>query len=348
MNAIHVTDARRILVLNRNHIGDCLLTTPLLRALKRGYPRAHITVSIPDSLRDLLVTNPHVDAILPRPDLNQWSEKFRFAFDIRGRDFDLIISLQEKSKFYAWATRYATLLRRGRPVTVALEHSRTRCHYQHHVSIRSDRHEVYKYLDIAEGLGCPVDRNPVLELATTQTARDRVDRLAAEQGFDADTRFIGLNPGATKDAKRWAAQRFAIVGERLSREFGLPVMVLGGPQDQERAELIAAGMGRRPLMSAGRAGLADTAALLERCAFLVTNDTGPMHMAVAMAVPVVALFGPTSPQKYGPFTRLKTVLRHEDPCPRCVEPCLHTITPDECIEAARKLYTAPPVRRVLQ
>jgi heptosyltransferase-1 len=80
----------------------------------------------------------------------------------------------------------------------------------------------------------------------------------------------------------------------------------------------------------------------------VTGDTGPMHMAVALAVPVVALFGPTSPVKFGPFTTLKTLLRLEEPCRKCPQPCLHAITVEECVEAALGLFrdTAYPVRRV--
>jgi ADP-heptose:LPS heptosyltransferase len=123
-------------------------------------------------------------------------------------------------------------------------------------------------------------------------------------------------------------------------------MIFGGPTDHSRANRIQELMEQPAIVVAGRTSLADTAALLERCQLLVTGDTGPMHMAVAMAVPVVAMFGPTSPLKFGPFTRLRTILRHEMPCAECQNPCLHTITADECVEAALKLYAAPPSRRV--
>ncbi|MGV3722141.1 MAG: glycosyltransferase family 9 protein [Actinomycetota bacterium] len=332
--------------MNRNHIGDCVLTTPLLRALKRRFPEAKLVVSIPASNGELLSTNPHVDEILVRPKLSSWGAKVRFAVDMRRHNYDLIISLQEKSMFYAWATWYTTLWNGQRPVTVVLHHKRTHRWYQHSVPVRADQHEVHKYLGIATTLDCPRERNPVLELTPTCEAREYVEELLGSNGFNADDRFIGINPGGSTAEKRWPPERFARTADRLHQETGLPIMIFGGPSDHRRAAEIARLMTCTPLVVAGRASLGHTAALLERCRMLVTGDTGPMHMAVAMAVPVVALFGPTNPIKFGPFTRLKTVLRHEMPCAECAHPCLHTITAEECVEAALQLHEPPPPRRV--
>lgn len=336
---------KNILVLNRNHIGDCLLTTPLLRALKRRFPRARVCVSIPASNNDLLITNPHVDEILIRPEISSWAAKFKFAGEIRRRDYDIIISLQEKSNFYAWATHYATLLKRPRPTTVGLDHPRTRAHYDHNVPVLQERHEVYKYLDIAALLGCPEERNPVLELTPPPASRERIGAIASLAGFNPDQRFIGINPGGTKPDKRWPVERFAEVADRCHNATGLPAMILGGPKDLDKAAAIQGAMTtHRPFVAAGKASLGDTAALLERCRLLVTGDTGPMHMAVALAVPVVALFGPTNPVKFGPFTSLATVLHHAEGCPECLGPCMHSISVQEAVEAAVQLYAAPPKR----
>lgn len=346
MQVVRLGNVRRILVLSRNRIGDCLLTTPLLRALKRRFPGAELSVSIPASNRDLLITNPHIDKIVIRPKETRWAAKIAFALEMRRNNYDLIISLQEKSMFYAWATWYTTLLNRRGPVTVSLDHKRTRRWYQHNVPIRGDQHEVHKYLAIATLLECPRDRNPVLELTPTSEARENVDALVGGYGFDSDARFVGINPGGSEAEKRWPEERFAEVADRVHEGTGLPVMIFGGPTDHSRAQHIQSLMRHPAIVVAGRTSLGDTAALLERCQLLVTGDTGPMHMAVAMAVPVVTMFGPTSPLKFGPFTRLRTILRHEMPCPECQHPCLHTITAEECAEAALKQYGAPPRRRV--
>ena len=96
-------------------------------------------------------------------------------------------------------------------------------------------------------------------------------------------------------------------------------------------------------MLAGKVTLGETAGFLGRCPVLLTNDTGPMHMAAALAVPVVAVFGPTNPAKFGPFTSLATVLRHEAPCPHCGEPCIHSVSVDEVVAAGWEQYRGQPV-----
>jgi ADP-heptose:LPS heptosyltransferase len=350
-------NVRQILVLNRNHIGDCLLTTPLLRALKRRYPRARLCVSVPESNRELLETNSHVDQIIIRPEINSWASKFKFAWEIHTRGYDLIISLQEKSNFYAWATHFSAMLNR-RLITVGLDHPRTRRHYQHNVPVPGGRHEVFKYLDVAELLGCPPEKNPVLELTPPPGSREKIGAWVSIEGFDPDQRFVGINPGGTKPEKRWVVERFAEVADRLHEETGLPALILGGPTDLGNAQEISAAMKTHtPLIAAARATLGDTAALLERCNLLVTGDTGPMHMAVALAVPVVALFGPTDPAKFRPFSSASVVLRHQEPCPACALgpatksnpepsrlPCIHTITAAEVAEAALSLYQGPMTR----
>jgi ADP-heptose:LPS heptosyltransferase len=338
VSPVNVGSVQRILVLNRNRIGDCLLTTPMLRALKRGFPQAELVAAIPESNRELLAANPHVDRILVRPEIRSWAEKARFAWSLRRGGYDLIISLQEKSSFYAGATWLATALNPRPAVTVGLEHPRTRRWYRHTVAILPERHEVEKYLDIARLLGCPVEANPVLELAVGGEARQRVSERLSLLGVAADQRFLGINPGASEPEKRWDPVRFAAVADRAFHATGLPALVFGGPGDQAAAaEICGAIRTHSALSMAGRATLGETAALLERCAALVTGDTGPMHMAVALAVPVVTLFGPTSPAKFGPYTRRGVVLRHARPCPECSLPCLHAVSAEECSEAIQGL-----------
>ena len=146
-------------------------------------------------------------------------------------------------------------------------HPRTYLFYDHLIPVEPEQHEVYKYLAVASLLGCPRERNPVLELEPTPESGRAVDRLLGIRGFDADTRFIGINPGGSKANKRWGTEQFADVGNRLSEALGLPVMILGNSGDLERATEIAEHMTTRPLVVAGRASLGDTAAMLEHCRF---------------------------------------------------------------------------------
>ena len=148
-----------------------------------------------------------------------------------------------------------------------------------------------------------------------------------------------MNPGATQKAKRWPVERFTAVGRALAARYGAQILVLGGQDDGARAATIARAI-PGAVSVAGRTRLGETAALLRRCRLLVSGDTGPLHMAVALAVPTVGLFGPTNPRKYGPWGGQQegwpgaTVLRHPVPCPQCNRPCVHTISSEECLAAA--------------
>jgi lipopolysaccharide heptosyltransferase II len=319
---------RRILVLGRSHIGDCLLSTPAIRALRRRFPAASLDVAIPRSNLDLLAANPYLDELIFRPRRGDWAGKMRFARRVRRRGYDLVVSFQEKSLFYGWVARCSNA-----PHRISLHHPRTQAYYTITVPFGPRIHEVEKYLALARAVGCRVDGTS-LDLVTPASARTNVARFLRSQGLEDDMRFVGLTPGATKRQKRWPADRFAEAAAALIGELSLPAVVLGGRYDVRIAHAIAERMPARPIVLAGKTSLAETAALLERCRLLLTNDTGPMHMASALAVPVVAIWGPTSAEKFAPAGTRSTVVRRDEPCPRCVHPCVHAVTVDDVVTAA--------------
>jgi heptosyltransferase-2 len=353
----------RILVLNRNHIGDCLFTTPAIRALRTTFPEAVMVAAVPPVNHDLLASNPCLTEVMARP-MRGVSEHLRLLREIRRRRFDLVISFQEKSFVYAALARLS-----GARLTVSLQFWRTQPFYQRIVPVVAGRHEVEKYHAIAQAvldpppgrldaeraagsnglLALPVSRRRsisalhgppgAMELHVSREHRMHGDALLASLGVDEDALLIGINPGATLEVKRWPVERFARVGRELADRHRARIVVLGGPSDEERALQIAAAIPGAAAV-AGRTRLGETAALLRRCRLLISGDTGPLHMAVALGVPVVGLFGPTNPRKYGPWSEhgdgrsRATVLRHPDPCPCCDRPCVHTITVEECLAAA--------------
>jgi ADP-heptose:LPS heptosyltransferase len=353
---------QRILLLNRNRIGDCLFTTPAIRALRVAYPEAVMVAAVPAVNHDLLECNPCLSEVMIRP-LRGVTEQIRLLREIRRREFDLVISFQEKSFFYAALARFS-----GARMTVSLQHWRTRPFYDRIVPVVPGRHEVEKYHAIAQAvLGpgtAPGDRFPrvaksrspregdgyalsallrpgAMELHVSPQHRAQAEAKLVRLGVGQDDDLVGINPGATMEVKRWPVERFAAVGREIALEYGAQVVILGGPGDEERAAAIAAAT-PRAVSVAGRLRLGETAALLRRCRLLVSGDTGPLHMAVALGIPTVGLFGPTNPRKYGPWgeegigNRGTTVLRHDRPCPECDRPCVHSISAEECLAAAER------------
>jgi lipopolysaccharide heptosyltransferase II len=324
-----------ILVLNRIHIGDCLFTTPALRALRAGFPRARIVVTVPESNRDLFLANPSVDEILPRP-RRGLRAKQAFLRAVRERGFDLVISFQERTLFYALATR-----RSGAKMSVATLYWPTRPFYRRVGRRVFGEHEVEKYATLVEALGLPRPSTPP-ELHVCAEHAAAAERLLREKGWRDGERLIGLNPGATQDRKRWPPERFAAVGDRLAADHGCRIAVFGGPGDRELAERVTREMAAPAVSLAGCLRLGETAAALRRCALVISNDTGPMHMAAALGVPVLALFGPTPPNQFGPLGPHQTVLRARGGCPDCPPPCMHGISVEECLAAAERMLD--PVR----
>jgi ADP-heptose:LPS heptosyltransferase len=155
---------------------------------------------------------------------------------------------------------------------------------------------------------------------------------------------IGLNPGATQERKRWPEERFAVLGDQLAAEWGCRVAIFGGPGDEDLADRILRSMESPAINLAGRLRLGETAAALRRCEIVISNDTGPLHMASALGVPVVGLFGPTSPNQFGPRGARHAVLRAPTRCPHCPHSCMHTIAVEDCFAAASHLLQEAGVR----
>jgi ADP-heptose:LPS heptosyltransferase len=324
----------RILLLNRLRIGDCIFTTPAVRALRERFPKASITVVVPRENGALFAHNPHVDEVLPRP-VSSWTAKTAFIRDVRRRRFDLVVSFQEKSIFYALTARFG-----GARHTLGLRHWRTRSFYRETVPWPGDLHRVERYLTLAQALGASV-RSTFTELYPGEDARDRVAEMLAMHGIDADAPLVALNSGATEASRRWDSSRFAAIGDHLAETFDARILLLGSARDREECDRIAGAMRARAVNLAGGTHLLETAGLLERVALLVSGDTGPLHMAAALSTPAVALFGPSDPRlaapRFGARGGRARILRPVDSCGRCAGPCLHAISTEECWSAVREL-----------
>ncbi len=306
----------RLLVRGVNWLGDAVMTTPALVRLRQALPGARISLLGPAKLRDLWTRHPAVDEVLSfEPGESPWTIGRR----LRPMGFDAALVLPNSPRS-ALECRMGRIPRRigvARPLrnwllTVCVEPRPQAVRMwkpsPHEVRERVARglprpaipdsaHHVHDYLHLARALGA--DPAPVPPLLVV--GEDEVAAARSEFGLAAEATWIGLNPGAEYGpAKRWPEERFAEV-PRLVRASGVSVrwVVLGGPNDTDVAGRIAAGI-PGALNLAGRMTLRQLMAVLGACSALVTNDTGPMHVAAALGVPVVVPFGSTSPELTGP------------------------------------------------
>jgi len=217
----------------------------------------------------------------------------------------------------------------GIPVRAGLDSGHRGFSLTHHVATQPERHEAQLYLEVAGAVGAQNSR-PSLKYTTSEEGRAWATTiLGQDDTWIAVHPGGGVNPGSSLLGKRWPAERYAVIVERLL-ERGYSVLLLGGADDKPLVAAITAAGASQPqpapdgrrrgrlLDMSGRTSFSQLGALLERCRLFLGNDTGPMHLAVAVGTPVVAVFGPSQPAIYGPFTPDAAVVYHGEQCAACV------------------------------
>lgn len=336
-------DPRRILVIKLRATGDVVLATPVIENLKRRFPRARLSFLTEEASADVLRWNPLLDELIVLP-LRRWAsqgirgswrEQVRFYHNLRRRRFDLAIDLfgNPRSAVLTWLTGapdrvgFAFRVRRRAYTTVVTPPGRP-------------QHEVLFHLEALEALHIPVPTDrPRVDLPGT--AEGKAERWLREHAPDARA-VIGLNPGGGWSIKRWPPEFFGRLADALIDEYGVDVLVLRGPGEEELVARVTGAMRNRPLVLP-ETTLAELGAFLRRCGLLVSNDSAPMHMAAALDVPTVGIFGPTDPRAQGPLGDGHGVVRKESVdclgCNRIKCPigniCMTTLEPEELLEKIR-------------
>jgi len=332
---------RNILVIKLRYVGDVLLATPVLRALRDRFPDARITMAVNAGTEDVLRWNRDLDEVmvLRRGGLR---EELRFLRDLRRRKFDLVIDLTDGDRpaFLSRWTGAATRIGFNR------EERWRGAFYTSVVGPTPDLHRIDRNLEALRPLGIePKAATPELRLSAEED--QHAAGLLREVGA-ADTRgritrpLIMLHPGARYWFKSWPIERFAALADRLVDTYGGRVLIGGSEQDQTAASGIAGAARSTPINLAGRAGLLTFAAIVKQCAVFVGNDNGALHVAAAVGTPVVGLFGPSNPREWGPRGDRVAVLYKGLDCRACFHPtcergegnCMRQISVDEVFAAA--------------
>lgn len=300
---------RRILAVKLSSFGDVVHVTPSLRALRHAFPDADIRVAIERRWADVLRALPYVDGLIEASSRTSVTPSYlleirRALAAARGPGaFDLAIDFQGTRRSAAWVYASGARVKAGRGWPRPLWRA----------ALRPDlsRHAVEVCADVCGRVATPVhDRSP--ELRTTLADEERVARLLDDAGLPRDG-FVLLNPFSRWDSKGLDVATAAEVAIRTARLAGDRVVVTGGPDDAERAAEVTRLAGGSAVTMAGRCTLAEALCLFRRARLMISCDSGPMHAAAALGTPVVALFGPTLPERTGPWGAEHVVLQAERP-----------------------------------
>jgi len=345
---------KKLLVRGPNWLGDAVMCEPALRGLKRLWPGAQLFLLVKPAVAQLFQAHPAVDRLVVYEDRTRHAGltgKWTLAGDLRRERFDIAILFQNAfeaafiaflagiPRRYGYATDGRSILL-TEPVAPPAPGTLV--------------HQVHYYWNLLKPLGLSGEPSQPELRVTPEEDQSMAARLM-QAGIGPHDPVIGVNPGSTYGgAKRWLPERFMQVGERLARRleesYGkqAAVLILGAKGEEALGRSIAAGLTGRSMVLSGATTIRELMAAVKRCAVLITNDTGPMHIGSAFGVPIVAVFGPTDWRTTSPYGPGHALIRHSVECAPCLlrecpidHRCMTGVSTDQVYEAAAKLIRGP-------
>ena len=304
---------RRILILRMGPLGETLLTTPVIRALRQRCPDAYIAYMVAPGREDLVSENPNLDEVIT------YSVSIpKLIYGIAKRSFQMVVILQPTFRLVMH-----TFLARI-PFRIGFETNSGKGRLLHAaVPNNINQHESARYLDVVRGIGIEPDSEEP-EMFVTPTAQRWADDFLAGAGVSVNRPLIGLNPGSGSESRRWSKAGFAQVGDHLHQKYNAQIFITAGDAEGSLPHDIADQMSCSPVILTGITPM-QLGAILQKCRLYISNDTGPMHMSTAVKTPTIALFGASNPRQWGPHWQPHTIIARES---------MEDITVEDVLEAA--------------
>lgn len=321
------------------HLGDLTLTTPFLHVLRKAAPDAHIAYLVDEKLKDVVLHNPNIDEVLTidkKGKDNNIKALCKAADMISKKKFDVLINLHpnERCSFIDFWAKV--------PVKVGFSHFLFHPFLTKVTRLNRKMHAADMYIDVLAQLGVKDLSNNGLEIFPGEDDKKAASDFWQEKQVAAGDQLVGFNIGSAVKTKRWAPERFAQVADALAAQ-GYKTVFFGGSMDEGMVKEATAFMTTKAIIATGCFTIGQLAAAMKRCSLIITNDSGPMHVAISQKVPIVAMYGPSSPKLYGPYTAKATIVTAVPPCTGCAKgmkhecddmQCMTRLTVEQVIEAA--------------
>lgn len=344
------------LIIRFSSVGDIILTSPLLRTLRTRFPHCRIDFLVKEEHADLVRHDPHLSQTLVFPRGGGLADLRRTRAQIQSAGYDVILDMHDnlRSRFLTFGPTPVLRYNKRRLARFVLINTRWDIY-----ALTGGAPPMHsRYLEPLAPYGVTDDgRGP--EVFVPEEARMLAVRTLQDAGLPDDTAALGVCPSARHATKMWDADRFAAAAATLAHERRLPVLLFGSQNERDRCERIATTIRASApdatvVNTAGSLTLLATAAAMDRCAVVLTNDTGLMHLAAARKRPLVAVFGPTVRQfGFFPYGPTSTVIEHHglscrpctgigrQTCPRTHFRCMHELDTPRVVDAARLLLQRP-------
>jgi len=333
---------QRVVVRGTNWVGDAVMTVPALRALRRILPDAEITLAIRPWARGIFTDQKFVDNVLVYDRRNAFSVISQIR-EWKSREFDLAILFQ--NAFEAAVIPFFA----GVPIRLGYATESRQKLLTNPVPLpdwRSSEHEVFYYLYLIAALeqflfgsNTVCEHEPDIGLELTESKGEDARKLLFQSGLTNESSIIAICPGSINSrAKRWPAERFAKLGDELIEQ-GKQVLLIGSQDEEDVTAAVTSRMRNSPVVLTGKTTLDQLIGILSISDLVVTNDTGPAHIAASLGRPTLVIFGPTNPLTTRPFSSQAEILRHPPDCAPCMlrdcpidHRCMTAITVEEVLE----------------
>jgi heptosyltransferase-2 len=356
MSELNAKRIERIVVRGTNWVGDAVMTIPALKQLRRLFPQAHITLATRTWAEGLFADADFVDDLQVH-DGSGLRSVVQQVRQWRKRNFDLAILFPNSLE-----TALVASLARV-PLRIGYATDGRQALLTHPLAFpewRESKHEVFYYLKIIAELEWLINHEQTfldtqpdgsLEVSDARklTARDLL-RAHGVKGISGGNPVVALCPGSINSrAKRWPSERYAELADRLIDELGAEVMLVGSNTEAQVSTEVRRHMRKQPVILTGQTDLAELVAILSQVDLLVTNDTGPAHIASALGRPTLVIFGPTNPLTTRPFSPFGEIVREPPDCAPCMlrdcpidHRCMTAITSAAVFERALELLSDKP------
>ncbi len=342
-------DYKRILLIRTDRIGDVLLTTPAIEAVREKFPLAHIAVMVRPYAKEIVDGNPYIDEIIIYDKYGKHKSimaSYYFAKVLKKKNFDVAVIFHPTNRThiitYLAAIPQCIGYDRNLPflLTDKIPHTKG----------LGKMHEIDYALGMLKPLSITDVKNKKLYMPIKGQSENSVNSLFAEEFIDANEKKVIFHPGASCASKIWPADRFATVADRLIRNFNVKVIIVGGENEKDitKAAAMKGYMSDKAVSFADKLSISELASCLKKATVFISNDSGPVHIASAVGTPAVVIFGRAlpglSPRRWGPTGRNDVVLHKDVGCGNtCLAhnckkdfACLKAITVDEVYEAAER------------
>ncbi len=337
---------QRILIARTDRIGDVLLSTPVIKALRQKYPQAYISMIVAPYARDIVEDNPYLDEVIiydKEIKHKSWMRSLKFASRLRKKKFDLAVILHPTNRLHL-----VTFLA-GIPKRLGYNHKfgfLNNC-AKAHTKQEGRKHEAEYNLDLLCDLGVNGNVQDLfmpIKLESEQWVQD----LFNSHGIKDKDKLLAINPGASCLSKIWPAANFVQVAQILASKHDFKIIIVSGPKDTSIANMIAQKLGDGALNLSGKTSVSHLASILKRCTLFISNDSGPVHIASSLGVPVISIFGRNqaglSPLRWGPLGKQDKYLHKDIGCLECLAhnckkdfACLKAISVEDVVSTVESM-----------